>query len=204
MGVGGLRAAVARDPYRFNVAIPRVYTPKRFQCILYVMQISVRRYFAFVVLILALGALGGRLYTLLGDRVQDEGATGPAFPRYTVDADGSVVKRLTVLPVSTIARIPSRQLRTILFGINPVLIDATAPDIQNFQRISFSVENKPSDIFKEYEEYFTAIGWNYTVQSGLRSLMIRRSGIQTTITVAPRTPAGSLVVITRKTLTNTP
>ena len=165
------------------------------------MQISVRRYIAIVVIVIALGALAGLIYTSLrAPSVSDNGLTGPAFPRYTIEEDGSISKDLPVLSVSSIVRIPSRQLKLLMFGMNPIILQASDIGESAMERIVFSVDNKPSDILKEYMEYFTAIGWTYGTPEQPMSLIIRTSTVITTVDITPRSLSGRLVAISRKRL----
>ncbi|MCC6404913.1 MAG: hypothetical protein IT405_00815 [Candidatus Yanofskybacteria bacterium] len=121
----------------------------------------------------------------------------PAFPRYTIDADGSVIKRLPILSSESLARVPSLQMKGLIFGIHPFLLETTATHTENVERIVFVVENEPSDIRREYEEYFAAIGWSYSLSQDMTRLTIQTADAYTAISIAPREYGGSLIAITR-------
>lgn len=165
------------------------------------MKKSTQSIFVFLVIILALGVTLWILYDkYTGPMVKDVGITGGNFPRVTIEPDGTVGKDLPLLSASAIASLPDGFFRLLIFGINPVIKDNQGTGSTGLEKVVFSVDNKPTDIFKEYKEYFTAIGWTFYESENSLSIIARSNFSQITVDVAAQTPSGSLIVVSRKQL----
>ena len=165
------------------------------------MKKSTQSIFVFLVIVLALGATVWILYDKYsGPMIKDNGITGGNFPRVTGDADGTVGKDLPLLSAATIAQLPDKFFKLLIFGINPVIKGDQGTSSTDLQKVVFSVDNKPSDIFKEYKEYFTAVGWTFYESENSLSIVARTKFVQISVDVADQSPSGSLVVLSRKQL----
>lgn len=163
------------------------------------MKKSTQSILVFLVIVLALGATVWILYDKYsGPMIKDNGITGGSFPRLTIEADGTVSKDLPLLSAAAIAQLPDRFFKHLIFGLNPVVKGDQGTNSADLERVVFSVDNKPSDIFEEYKEYFTAVGWTFYESEKSLSIIARSKFAQITVDIASQTPSGSLVVISRK------
>ena len=163
------------------------------------MKKSTQSVLVFLVIVLALGATVWILYDKYsGPIIKDNGITGGNFPRVTIEADGTVSKDLPLLSADAIAQLPDRFFKHLIFGINPVIKDNQGSDSSGLERVVFSVDNKPTDIFEEYKEYFTATGWTFYESEKSLSIIARSKFAQITVDIASQSPSGSLVVVSRK------
>ena len=165
------------------------------------MKKSTQSILVFLVIVLALGVTVWILYDKYTDpMIKDIGITGGNFPRVTIDADGTVGKDLPLLSTAAIAQLPDKFFKILIFGINPVIIDNQGAGSTDLEKVVFSVDNKPTDIFKEYKEYFTAIGWTFYESENSLSIVARTKFVQISVDIAAQSPSGSLVVVSRKQL----
>lgn len=165
------------------------------------MKKSTQSILVFLVIVLALGITVWIFYNKYsGPQVVDNGITGGSFPRVTVEADGTVGKELPLLSAAAIAQLPDRFFKLLIFGVNPVIRSEQSGGSKNVEQVVFSVDNKPTDIFKEYKEYFTAIGWTFYESEKSLSIIARSKFAQITVDIAAQTPSGSLVVVSRKSI----
>lgn len=165
------------------------------------MKKSTQSIFVFLVIVLALGATVWIFYGRYSNpAIKDNGITGGNFPRITIEADGTVGKDLPLLSAAAIAQLPDKFLKILIFGINPIIKDDQGTGSTDLEKVVFSVDNKPTDIFKEYKEYFTAIGWTFYESENSLSIVARTKFVQISVDVADQSPSGSLVVLSRKQL----
>ncbi|MCC6934742.1 MAG: hypothetical protein IT406_03605 [Candidatus Yanofskybacteria bacterium] len=122
---------------------------------------------------------------------------GSGFPRYTIEADGSISKDLPKLSTESLARISSPRMKGFIFGVHPIVLETAAPHAPNVERVVFTVENSPSDIQREYGEYFDVIGWEYTVTKNPLRLTVQKDTFRMTVDIAPRSNGESILAITR-------
>lgn len=163
------------------------------------MKKSTQSILVFLVIILALGTTVWIFYSKYsGPQVKDNGITGGSFPRVTIESDGTVGKDLPLLSTAAIAQLPDRFFKLLIFGINPVIKSDQGTSSTDLERVVFSVDNKPSDIFKEYKEYFTAVGWTFYESEKSLSIVARSQFAQITVDIVAQTPSGSLIVVSRK------
>lgn len=163
------------------------------------MKKSTQSILVFLVIILALGVTVWIFYSKYsGPLVKDNGITGGNFPRVTIEADGTVSKDLPLLSAAAIAQLPDKFFKLLIFGVNPVIKENQGSNSSDVESVVFSVDNKPTDIFKEYKEYFTVIGWTFYESKDSLSIIARSKFAQITVDVAAQTPSGSLVVVSRK------
>ena len=165
------------------------------------MKKSTQSILVFLVIVIALGITVWIFYgKYTGPIVKDNGITGGNFPRVTIEPDGTVGKDLPLLSAATIASLPDRFFKNLIFGINPVLKDDQSTRSTDLEKVVFSIDNKPTDIFKEYKEYFTAVGWTFYESEESLSIIARSNFAQITVDIASQSPSGSLVVVSRKQL----